>query len=257
MSNEMTVGIDTKKDFDFGNANDAQIDAIKSVNGPVRIIAGPGTGKTETLVKRTIYLIEKCEVRPESILIATFTEKAARELITRISNELSWRNITMNLNEMYIGTFHSLCLRILEEYTQNGKNYMTLDDFEQRYLVFQNMKKFENIQGVRNALSQNDDKWRHAKEICDYVNILSEELITPEELKADQNTNVAAVGEILETYQEILKENNMLDFSSMQTETYKLLCAHPEILEELQSRITHIMIDEYQPTTFRNNWCYS
>lgn len=230
--------------------NKEQLKAIETVDGPVRIIAGPGTGKTETLVKRTIYLIEECEIKPENIFIATFTEKAAKELITRISDELSQRNIAMNLNEMYIGTFHSLCLRILREYTQSGKNYGTLDEFDQRYLVFQNMKKFENIQGVHSVLSPKGSMWKHAEEICQYVNILSEELITPEDLKADQNTDIAAVGDILETYQEILKEKNMLDFSSMQTETYKLLCNHKEILDELQSRITHIMIDEYQDTNY-------
>ena len=99
--------------FDFGNANDGQRQAIATADGPVLITAGPGTGKTYTLVQRTIYLIEECDVRPESIFIATFTEKAAKELVTRITNELASRNITANINEMYIGTFHALCLRIL------------------------------------------------------------------------------------------------------------------------------------------------
>lgn len=71
--------------FDFGNANDGQRQAIATADGPVLITAGPGTGKTYTLVQRTIYLIEECDVRPESIFIATFTEKAAKELVTRIN----------------------------------------------------------------------------------------------------------------------------------------------------------------------------
>ena len=73
--------------FDFGNANDGQRKAIAAADGPVLITAGPGTGKTYTLVQRAIYLIEECNVRPESIFIATFTEKAAKELVTRITNE--------------------------------------------------------------------------------------------------------------------------------------------------------------------------
>ena len=84
--------------FDFGNANDGQRQAIATADGPVLITAGPGTGKTYTLVQRTIYLIEECDVRPESIFIATFTEKAAKELVTRITNELASRNITANIN---------------------------------------------------------------------------------------------------------------------------------------------------------------
>ena len=99
--------------FDFGNANEEQINAIKQTDGPVLIIAGPGTGKTFTLVKRVVYLISEKGVQPENILIATFTEKAAKELITRISNELLKLDITVNVNDLYIGTLHSICLRSL------------------------------------------------------------------------------------------------------------------------------------------------
>ena len=74
--------------FDFGTANGNQKQAILATEGPVLIIAGPGTGKTFTLVKRAVYLITEKEVKPENIMIATFTEKAAKEIITRISNEL-------------------------------------------------------------------------------------------------------------------------------------------------------------------------
>lgn len=113
--------------FDFGNANDGQRQAISTTEGPVLITAGPGTGKTYTLVQRAIYLIEERGVKPEDIFIATFTEKAAKELITRITNELASRNITVNVNEMYVGTFHSLCLRIIKdhlEYTSGMKYVM-------------------------------------------------------------------------------------------------------------------------------------
>ena len=100
--------------FDFGNANEAQIEAIKTTDGPLLIIAGPGTGKTFTLVQCAIYLIQEKGVAPESIMIATFTDKAAKELITRISNALLERNIKANINEMYVGTFHSICMRFLK-----------------------------------------------------------------------------------------------------------------------------------------------
>ena len=99
--------------FDFGNANNQQKEAIQVTEGPVLITAGPGTGKTFTLVQRAIYLIQEKEIKPEQIFIATFTEKAAKELITRITNELAARDISVNVNEMYVGTFHSICLRII------------------------------------------------------------------------------------------------------------------------------------------------
>ena len=104
--------------FDFGNANENQRKAIECVEGPLLITAGPGTGKTATLVKRTIYMIQEKGVRPEQILLATFTEKAAKELITRISNELANKKIPVNINEMYIGTFHSICLRFIKEHLE-------------------------------------------------------------------------------------------------------------------------------------------
>lgn len=133
--------------FDFGNANDGQRLAISTSDGPVLITAGPGTGKTFTLVQRAIYLIQECGVQPEQILMATFTEKAAKELVTRITNELSKRGIVVNINDMYIGIFHSLCLRIIKEhleYTRLKRNYRTLDAFDQSYTdITKNTSKVE------------------------------------------------------------------------------------------------------------------
>ena len=124
--------------FDFGNANEKQREAIQTTEGPLLLIAGPGTGKTFTLVQRAVYLILEKKVSPSEILIATFTEKAAKELVTRITDELAKRNISVNLNEMYVGTFHSICLRILKEnleHTRIKKNFRVIDQFDQQYTV--------------------------------------------------------------------------------------------------------------------------
>ena len=101
--------------FDFGQANEEQKKVIQHTDGPTLIIAGPGTWKTFTLVKRVVYLIVEKGVKPESILIATFKEKAAKELITRITNELIKLDIKVNVNDLYIGTLHSICLRLIKE----------------------------------------------------------------------------------------------------------------------------------------------
>ena len=238
--------------FDFGNANEGQRRAITAAEGPVLITAGPGTGKTYTLVQRAIYLIEECGVKPESIFIATFTEKAAKELITRITNELSNRNIVANINEMYVGTFHSLCLRILKEhleFTRLRRNYRLLDAFDQQYMVFQNIHRFRNIPDVEIALP-NGGAWRQSETICNYVNNLSEELVTPEELMSDPDLSIASLGKLLKVYRDILAEDNLMDFSSIQIEAYHLLSTHADILEELRNKITHIMVDEYQDTNY-------
>lgn len=238
--------------FDFGNANEGQRQAIETTDGPVLITAGPGTGKTFTLVQRAIYLIQEKGAKPEEILLATFTEKAAKELITRITNELTARNIAANINEMYIGTFHSLCLRIIKEhleYTRLKKNFRTLDQFDQSYTVFQNIRRFQCIKNY-NSIVSSQGAWRQAVEICGLVNKLSEELVDPAELMTDGDIRIAALGEVMRTYQDVLTENNLMDFSAIQTEAYWLLTNYPEVLEELRSRIRYIMIDEYQDTNY-------
>ncbi|MCD8201187.1 MAG: UvrD-helicase domain-containing protein, partial [Clostridia bacterium] len=98
-------------DFDFSGANVAQKKAVTTTEGPVLITAGPGTGKTFTLVLRAIYLMQVKDVKAEEIFIATYTNKAANEITTRITNEMARRGIPAGINDMYIGTFHSLCLR--------------------------------------------------------------------------------------------------------------------------------------------------
>lgn len=238
--------------YDFGNANEGQQKAIAAADGPVLITAGPGTGKTYTLVQRAIYLIEERGIKPESIFIATFTEKASKELITRITNELSDRDIVANINEMYIGTFHSLCLRILKEhleFTRLRRNYRLLDAFDQQYMVFQNIQRFRNIPEIETVLP-NSGAWKQSEAICNYANNLSEELVTPEELMSDPDLSIVALGRMLKEYRDVLSEGNMVDFSSIQTETYHLLCNHADILEDMRSKVTHIMVDEYQDTNF-------
>ena len=238
--------------FDFGNANDNQRLAISTAEGPVLITAGPGTGKTFTLVQRAIYLIQECGVKPEEILMATFTEKAAKELITRITNELADRGIVANINDMYIGTFHSLCLRIIKdhlEYTRLKKNYRTLDDFDQKYTVFQNIYRFRNIDGIGDLI-ESTGAWKMADAICNYANHLMEELVDPDDLMEDQNPLIATMGEVLDEYRNLLDENNLMDFASIQTEAFRLLSENPDILKELQEKIKYIMIDEYQDTNY-------
>lgn len=238
--------------FDFGKANKEQIDAISTTDGPVLVTAGPGTGKTYTLVKRAIYLIQECNVAPESIMMVTFTEKAAKELITRITNELAIRNISININEMYIGTFHSICLRILKEnleFTRLKKNYRILDQFDQNYMVFQNIYRFRNIPNFDIMIGK-AGAWKQSSAICNYVNNLTEELVTPEELKNDNNLEISVMGQVFEVYRDILDESNLMDFSSIQTEAYRLLTENHEILNNLKEKISHIMVDEYQDTNY-------
>lgn len=231
--------------------NSQQKIAVSTTEGPLLIIAGPGSGKTFTLVERIKYIIEEKKVKPENILVATFTEKAASELLTRISNRLNESNISINLNEMYVGTIHSICLRILEEnreYTRLKKNYRILDQFDQQYLIYQNMKLFTEISDLDSVISNKCSTWEKASIILGWINKLTEELVDIQEVKKSSNIGIQALGKIYALYQEILLKENALDFSSIQSETVNLLKENPIILSEMQKKIQYLMIDEYQDT---------
>ena len=239
--------------FNFGTANKNQKEAIQTTDGTVLIIAGPGTGKTFTLVKRAVYLITEKSVKPENIMIATFTEKAAKEIITRITNELIKLDITVNVNELYIGTFHSICLRLIKEnleYTRLKKSYRLLDEFEQKYFIFQKMKQFDALPDINLLYGNIKSTWVKADELSYYINAISEELVTTDELLAHKSKEMKILADIKSLYDELLNEDNALDFSSIQSIAYSLLTENPEICKKIQEAVQYVMIDEYQDTNY-------
>lgn len=239
-------------DFDFGTANEAQREAITSTSGPMLIIAGPGTGKTYTLVQRAVFMIQKKHVKPGAIMLATFTDKAAQELQTRIAEELSSRKILADTGAMYTGTFHVICERILQDYsdfTARGKNFRILDEFGHAYMILQNFKLYENINGI-DFVFRNNGKWKRACELRDYISTVSEELIDPQELLRSDDTAIRALGQAMIVHEQMLKDNNAFSYSTLLAETYRLLRDNPEILASLQRKIQYIMIDEYQDTNY-------
>lgn len=239
--------------FDFGNANEQQKEAIQTTEGPLLIIAGPGTGKTFTLVKRIVYLITEKRIQPEEIMVATFTEKAAKELITRITNELYKIGVQVNLNEMYVGTFHSICLRIIKEhleYTRVKKNYRMLDQFDQKYMIFQHINEFRALPHYEDIFTKKIGTWKQAGEIAKYVSNLLEELVNINGMLKDSNPAIVGMANVVALYQKITEEENLIDFSSIQTEAYSLMLNHPEILNEIRAKIKYVMVDEYQDTNY-------
>lgn len=231
--------------------NPEQLKAIQQTEGPVLIIAGPGSGKTKTLVDRVVHLIQK-GVSPESILVATFTEKAAKELVTRISNKLIEVDIKANLNEMYIGTLHSIFLRILEEnmeFTRLRRNYRLFDPFDQAFYIYRNFFQFRMIPHLEDLVGENiHSRWLISESIASHINVVSEELLDIESLENSSDDAVKALGLCYDKYQQILEEENAVDFSTIQSECLRLFEEHPEVLEHLQEKIQYFMIDEYQDT---------
>ena len=229
--------------------NPQQQEAIHTTEGPLLIIAGPGSGKTFTLVERIYYLISEKGIPPEHIFVSTFTEKAAAELITRISSRLSADNIAVNLNEMYIGTFHSICLRFLEEhreFTRLKRNFTLLDQFDQQYFLYQRLSDYHGIEGTDHIIDSRG--WRGAATLMTWVNKVSEEALNPEDLRNASEPEVQALGRCYQHYQKHLEEENCLDFSTIQVEALRLLENHPEVLDEIRDNIQYLMVDEYQDT---------
>ena len=236
--------------FDFGQVNNAQKEAVLQTDGPVLIIAGPGTGKTYTLVKRISYLVKVKGVNPNEIMVVTFTEKAGKELLTRISNEFI--DYQININEMYIGTFHSVCLRLMKEYSEYSEDDgigRMLDAFEQTYLVCRNIDHFNRLGGYSQHIAAKST-WKQALEICRYVNQMMEELVDIDSMERDSDEDIRFLGKLVKRYQELLDRNGAMDFSSIQTKAYNMLQQYPIVLSSIQDQIKYLMVDEYQDTNY-------
>lgn len=232
--------------------NPDQLAAIEATEGPVVIIAGPGSGKTFTLVERLVRLVQQHGAKPEQLLVVTFTEKAARELVTRVSNRLLELGISFNINEMYIGTFHSICLRMLKDYrelTRLKRNFTLFDQFDQQYFLYQRLNRFSEISDIDLVTGKEQSgRWNRATQLMKWLNKVAEEALDIEALKAGNDPAIVALGHATEFYEELLREQNALDFSGIQAEALRLLHDHPAALAELRLRLTHIMVDEYQDT---------
>lgn len=240
----------TTIEFETG-ANENQLSAILATDGPVLIIAGPGAGKTFTIVERIVYLITVKKVTPESLFVVTFTDKAARELTTRISNRLNDLDISFNLNEMYLGTFHSICLRLIDEhreFTRLRRNFNMLDQFDQQYFLYQKIYEYRKIPDNELVLGEGHSPWMQSETLMKWINKVSEEALDVDTLLKAPEPQVRTLAACFELYQHQLHEANALDFSGIQYEALKLLQEHPQVLAELRSKITYMMVDEYQDT---------
>lgn len=242
--------------MDSGNfssrANPAQQQAIATTEGSLLIIAGPGSGKTFTLVERIVYLITHKKVAPENLLVVTFTDKAAQELTTRISNRLLEIGIRFNLNEMYLGTFHSICLRWLDEhreFTRLKRNFMMMDQFDQQYFLYRRLAEYEGIPHSELVIGDREQSsWYKSQNLLKWLNVVSEEALNAETLIQAPDIEVSVLGECYALYQNHLEEENAIDFSTIQVEALSLLRNHPEIAAELRETIKYLMVDEYQDT---------
>ena len=222
--------------------NTEQKEAVQTTKGPLLILAGAGSGKTKVLTSRIAYLIQN-GIRPKSILAVTFTNKAAKEMKVRIGNIVG-ENV---IKYMWIGTFHSICGRILRENIdkynfQSGKkldkNFTIYDDNDTNAVIKQAIKKL-NIDDkiyqpklVKAVISNAKNKMQDAYTFATYAR----------DFKSQK------IAQIFEEYENTLNNNNAIDFDDMLLLTVKLLEQNPEVREYYYERFEHILVDEYQDT---------
>ena len=203
-------------------------------NGPVLVLAGPGSGKTRVLTHRIAYLISHLGVRPYNILAVTFTNKAAKEMRSRVENLLGQTSRGLSM-----GTFHGICARILRREAANlpfDQNYVIFDDDDQRSLVRQAIREFDL-----------DDKRYRPHTIHNKISRAKNELLGPDEFPINSYLD-EVVQRIYVRYQQLLLNSNALDFDDLLMVTVKLLENNPEIQQQYARRYEHILVDEFQDT---------
>jgi DNA helicase-2/ATP-dependent DNA helicase PcrA len=218
--------------------------------GPLLVIAGPGSGKTFSLVLRTVNLLLLGRAKPSELVVCTFTEKAAFELRDRIAEAARRVMYQGDLSELYVSTIHGLCNRILLEFrhhTPLGAGYDTLDELTELLFLFDH---FADIAaGDSPYLGRWSTKWRAIEGMRDYFDKVTEELVEPATLRASPDAFVSALGAAYERYQAKLFERNRVDFAHLQALVHGLL-SDPAIGETVVSRVRYVLVDEYQDTNY-------
>ena len=224
------------------NLNREQKEAVQTIAGPLLILAGAGSGKTKVLTTRIAYMIQK-GIRPQNILAVTFTNKAAKEMKARLGSMIG-ENI---VKHMWVGTFHGICGRILREnvdrYTfpsgkKLDKNFTIYDDNDTSAVIKQAVKKL-NLDDkiyqpklVKSVISNAKNKMQDAYTFATFA----------KDFKSQK------IASIYEEYENMLNNNNAIDFDDMLMLTVKLLDHNTEIRTEYYERFKHILVDEYQDT---------
>lgn len=231
----------------FENLNERQKEAVTTTEGPLIVLAGAGSGKTRMLTSRIAYLIDGMGVPAHHILAVTFTNKAAGEMKERVShslqiqfNDTPWSSGPW-LGTPEIGTFHSVCMRILRREAHSTpftKPFVIYDDSDQLSLVKGSLDKL----GI-------DDKQFSPKAIQANINRLKCDAVEPQELDPEKHDIFGRqVKRVYEQYQKDLFANNAIDFGEILCMTYRILRDHPEIRSKYQQRFRYIHVDEYQDT---------
>ena len=217
--------------------NDKQYEAVINTEGPCLVIAGAGSGKTKVLTHKIAYLIQEKKVLPWNILAITFTNKAANEMKERIAGLVGDA-----AKDMWIGTFHSICVRILRKFIDRigfNSSFIIFDTSDQKSLVKRCLKELDI-----------DDKILGDKTCLYEISNAKNEMLEPDNYRAKVHGDFKRekIANVYELYQKKLKENNAIDFDDIINFTIKILLENPDVLEYYTNKFKYILVDEYQDT---------
>ena len=217
--------------------NDKQYEAVVNTEGPCLVIAGAGSGKTKVLTHKIAYLIGEKQVKPWNILAITFTNKAANEMKERIGNLVG--DVAADI---WMGTFHSICVRILRRFIDRigfDSSFIIFDTSDQRTLVKACIKSI----GL-------DDKMFTDRSVLSEISNAKNEMLEPDQytVRANGDFRKEKIALVYEMYQKRLKENNAIDFDDIINYTIKILMENPDILEYYSDKFHYVLVDEYQDT---------
>lgn len=242
------LGVSNEIRTAYPELNKAQLDAIGAIDGPVLLIAGPGSGKTLTLVIRALNILLQGLAEPKELVLCTFTEKAAFELRDRISAGARKLNLKLDISELQVGTIHSICDRIImahRHHTPLGNNYRVLDELTQLLFIFDNFDSIIGSDVEGRYLQHWSTRWTAIEGARNYFNKITEELVDPSLLTISADPFLQAMGAAYQKYESALYQRNCVDFAHQQKLCYQLLGDLG-----IAMVVKYVMVDEYQDTNY-------
>ncbi len=218
--------------------NNKQQEAVQNIEGPTLILAGAGTGKTKTIVERISYILNKGEALTHQIMAVTFTNKAAREMQSRV--------LTATQQDLFwVGTFHSICAKILRKHAQlvGLNSSFTIIDRDDQLNLIKNI-----ISDINPEYIDTQESKKKLRSILTVLQNWKNKALTPYNVPQAKNELERAALECYQLYQERLKISNSVDFDDLILHNINIFNNHPEVLEEYQNKIKYLMVDEYQDT---------
>ena len=217
--------------------NDKQYEAVINTEGACLIIAGAGSGKTKVLTHKIAYLMQEKNVLPWNILAITFTNKAANEMKERIVGLVG--DVAQDI---WMGTFHSICVRIL-------RKFIDRIGFESSFIIFDTSDQRTMIKGCLKDLNI-DDKMFTDRSVQAEISNAKNQMLDPEQYSVQANGDFRRekIATIYELYQKRLKENNAIDFDDIINYTIKILSENEDVLDYYANKFKYVLVDEYQDT---------